>query len=945
MVLALFCATSATLLHAQGGTVSGRVTSGELRPLSGVAVQVQGTGRADMTNEAGEFTISNVPAGNHTIEASRLGYTTTTSRAQVAAGGTVRVTLTLRESAVVLEGVTVSPIREGQARALEQQKNADNIVSVISADAVGNFPDANVADALKRVSGIGLVRFRGEGVAVNIRGAPPEMSAIAINGVNMPSGSTERDANLNVLSTDLIGALEVNKALTPDMDADAIGGRVNIVTKGALDAGKRRIRISPQLGYYDLGNVRNNTNGSATFGDVFNVGGNMLGVMLSGSHSVVARDMDNLENTFSGTPVSGFRPSGFTVKAYDITRTRYSGTARLDYAIGDQTHFFLSASDARLHNAEIRNTASIHWPSYASSTTGVISNSGAATFAPGSDIHQGVNTSTSSRLNFIDRLNITDTRSLSGGGRHTFGRVTWDYTGSVSYAQQEAPPGRKYIAYRTPTSGAGVQTVKYDFSNPAFPKFTRLDRSTGAPVDGLLHPDLSLYNFFEFNEQYDLTRDRTQGFVSNVTVPYTVAGLDASFQVGGKYNYREKDRVRTFTQSLQATRAEPTAPKLTELLRGRQMNNFGRYALGPAFDTRTVHQLAGDQDLIKNETNIPASEAPNAYIVDEAIYAAYAMSTLNIGALRLLAGLRAEQTALTGSGKVSTDGWKTITDLTNERTFNHVFPSLHAKYELPTGTILRAAVTSGINRPKFTNIRPSGNLIENEVLSTFSGSNPDIKPTTARSYDLMAEHYFPLGIVSGGLFVKQLKNVVFRTIRDGTADDFFVGQSLEGFRITRDDNGPDGVIRGAEINLDRAFTFLPGLLSGLGMMTNYTYTFSEATTPTGGKSTLANQPSKVVNASAYYEKHGLSLRLTYNWQNDYVETIGEADWQSLRVAPRGIYDLTTSFKVNRNASVFLEGSNLGNSIQEKYYGKYSEGRIFEVERFGRQVWTGVRLNF
>ena len=945
MVLA-FSAISGAMLHAQGaGTVTGRVTTPTLRPLAGVAVQVQGTSRADMTNESGEFMITSVPAGSQTVEASRLGYTTATARVQVAGGGQARVTLTLSESAVVLEGVTVSPIREGQAKALQVQKNASNIVSVVSADAVGNFPDANVADALKRVSGIGLVRFRGEGVAVNIRGAPPEMSAISINGVNLPSGSTDRDANLNVLSTDIIGALEVNKALTPEMDADAIGGRVNIVTKGALDAGKRRIRITPQIGYYDLGNVRDNTNGSFAYGDVFNVGSNMFGLMISGSRSVVDRDMDNLENTFSGTPTSGFRPSGFTVKAYDITRTRESLTARLDYAIGDATHFFFSASDAKLENAEFRNTASIHWPTFANSTTGVISNSGAATFRPGSDIHQGVNTSTTSRYNFHDRLTVTDTWSLSGGGRHTLGRISFDYTGSMSRQAAEEPPGRKYIAYRAATGTAPLTTTRYDFSNPSFPRFTRLDRATDQPVDGLMQPDLSLYNFYEYNERYDLTDDDTRSFVTNARLPFAIAGHDATFQIGAKYNSRAKDKVRTFVQALQGTTpAEPSPPRLTDLLGGRTMNNFGRYNLGSAFRTPAVHDNA---EKVQNERKIPASEAPNDYEVDEDIAAVYGMSTLDIGGLRLLAGLRAEQTKLVGTGKVSTDGWKTITEKTNERTFNHVFPSLHARYMLPTGTIVRAAFTSGINRPKFTNIRPSGNLIENETLSTFTGSNPDIKPTTALSYDLMAEHYFPVGVISGGVFAKQLRNVVFRTIRDGTAEDFFVGQSLEGFRITRDENGRDGIIKGAEVNLDRSFDFLPGFLSGLGVMTNYTYTFSEADVPGpgGGRSTLANQPSKVVNVSGYYEAHGLSLRLTYNWQNDYVESIGEQAWQSLHVAPRGIYDLTTSFKINRNASLFVEGSNLDNSLQEKYYGKYSEGRIFEVEQFGRQFWTGLRLNF
>jgi TonB-dependent receptor len=926
--------TLAPALEAQStGTVTGRVTTADLRPLGGVAVAVQGTGLGTHTDNSGEFTISNVPAGTRAISATLIGYAVATSPVQVAAGATARVSITLHASVVEIEGVTVSPIREGQQRALAQQKMADNIVTVISADAVGNFPDANVADALNRVSGIGLVRFRGEGVGVAIRGAPPEFSAVSINGVSLPSGSADRDVDLNALSTDIVGALEVNKALTPDMDADAIGGRVNIVTRGALDAGRRRIRIAPQLGYHQMGPVRDNINGSASVGDIFTIGGySQLGVLVSGSHSVVGRQMDNLENTFSGNPDVGFRPSGFTVKAYDIERTRSTATARLDYTLGDNTHFFVSGTGSRLNNAELRHTASIHWPT----------SSNRATFLPGSDQFQGTNNSTSSRFNFHDRLTVTDTRSFSAGGRHTLGRLTWDYTGNISRQAAEEPPGRKYIAYRTPTSGPALQTIQYDYSDPRFPRFTRLDQATGQPVAGIQTPDLGLYNFFEYNERWQLTKDVTRGLNTNVSMPYRLAGLASSLKFGANYSFKEKERERRFVQSLQSRQAEAAPPGLGDLLNGRQMNNFSLYHLGPAFLLPAVETNASK---IQNKEYITSSSAPNDYVVDESIRAAYAMTTVNVGQLRLLGGVRAEQTSVTGTGKVTTDGWQTLTQKTNERSFNHVFPSLHAKYELPTGSILRASFTTGINRPRFTNLRPSGNLVENETLNTFSGSNPDILPTTARAYDLMAEHYFPMGVISGGLFLKQLKNPVFRTTRIGTADDFFVGQSLEGYQITRDENGADGVVRGFELNLDRSLDFLPGLLGGLGVMTNYTYTYSMADTPNGEREALANQPSRVVNVSGYYEMYGASVRLSYNWQNRSTETIGANPWQNRYRSDRGILDLTSSYRVNRNASIFLDGSNLTNSIQMMYDGALSDGRIFEVERFGRQLWTGVRLNF
>jgi hypothetical protein len=107
-------------------------------------------------------------------------------------------------------------------------------------------------------------------------------------------------------------------------------------------------------------------------------------------------------------------------------------------------------------------------------------------------------------------------------------------------------------------------------------------------------------------------------------------------------------------------------------------------------------------------------------------------------------------------------------------------------------------------------MRPSGSINDEATVPTFSGSNPDIRPTRALGFDLMAEYYVPLGVISGGAFYKQLRDVVFTVTRDGTAADFFQGRSLEGYRITRAENSDRGEIYGFEVNLDRPLNFLPG---------------------------------------------------------------------------------------------------------------------------------------
>src|SRR5690606_10798935 len=128
-----------------------------------------------------------------------------------------------------LGALVVVATRSGQAAALNQQKNSANVTNIVASDQIGRFPDANLGDALKRIPGVTIALDQGEARFGSIRGTEPRFNSVMVNGERVPSAEAEvREVQLDLIPADMVQAIEVNKTLTPEMDADAIGGSVNV---------------------------------------------------------------------------------------------------------------------------------------------------------------------------------------------------------------------------------------------------------------------------------------------------------------------------------------------------------------------------------------------------------------------------------------------------------------------------------------------------------------------------------------------------------------------------------------------------------------------------------------------------------------------------------------------------------------------------------------------
>ena len=307
------------------GVVEGRVVDAATgEPLPGAQVLVTGSAAETSTDRDGRFRLSAVPAGDRTVVVTYLGRQDATVEAKVVAGATQRLDVQMKMVAFE-ESVSVPGqlILDAQERALNQQKTAPNITNVVSADQIGSFPDRNAAETTQRIPGVSITKDQGEGRYVNIRGTEPRLNSMMIDGQRIPSPDPLiRQVAVDVVPSELLQSIEVSKALTPDMDADSIGGSVNLVMKQAPE--KLRLFGAVGGGYNELLDSYEQNNYSLTTGRRFN--GGKIGLIASASGSETNRGNQDMEVVYTPTlTLNELNP-----RWYQVNRRRIGFTGAFD---------------------------------------------------------------------------------------------------------------------------------------------------------------------------------------------------------------------------------------------------------------------------------------------------------------------------------------------------------------------------------------------------------------------------------------------------------------------------------------------------------------------------------------------------------------------------------------------------------------------------------------
>ena len=404
------------------GIVSGQVTDAENHTLPGATVQIESLHTGVTADINGFYKLPNLKPGTYTLKVSYVGYNPIYKKVTITNNKKLIVEDIVMNEGVELAEVNVKGAFSGQRRALQMQKSSMGVTNVVSADQVGKFPDSNIGDALKRINGINVQYDQGEARFGQVRGTSADLTSVTVNGNRLPSAEGDtRNVQLDLIPADMVQTIEVSKVVTSDMDGDAIGGAINLVTKNTPF--RRVLNFTGSTGYtWISGKPQWNIGG--TWGDRFF--DNKLGIMASASYQYAPGGSDNTE--FEYVEKKGeVQLKEAQVRQYYVTRERQSYSLALDYQFNPLHKISFKGIYNRRNDWENR---------YRISYKKLNSDAG--------DQSVVIQTKAGSDDNKSARLERQQTMDFTLDGEHNFGNLKVDWASSYSRATEDRP-NERYI--------------------------------------------------------------------------------------------------------------------------------------------------------------------------------------------------------------------------------------------------------------------------------------------------------------------------------------------------------------------------------------------------------------------------------------------------------------------------------------------------------------------
>lgn len=923
---------SVRVLAQEGGLVSGTVKDATGMTLPGAVLKLDRFNRYTVSDNNGYFEFLNVPAGSYRVEVEYLGYEPAVLEATVTAGGNAVVDFVLQEGAQEIGAVVVMGDQaRGQVKALNQQKTNVNVSNVISADQIGRFPDSNIGDALKRVPGIAMQNDQGEARNIVVRGLASELNSVTLNGNRIPSAEGDnRKVQMDVIPSDMIQTIEVNKTLTPDMDADAIGGSVDLVTRAA--AGGQRISLTLLGGYNP---IRTGATGSGSFVYGNRFFNDRLGVVLSASYMNKDYGSDNIEAVWAQDDEGNVYVEEMDIRKYDVQRIRRSATLNIDWKIdsrntiaADLMYNWRDDREAR-YRTQFKDIEPVYDGSAITGYEGTVVR----------ETKGGID----DRRNRTRRLEDQRVQSYVLSGTHLLSpKVDMDW--SLSYAKaSEDRPHERYIEY--------VQeglSMNEDLADTRLPY-------VNAPGQ-----NYSDFVFDKLTEQHDYTQEEEYAAKVNLRMPLSVVREQKGrLRVGLSARWKNKRRSNDFYEYV-PTGSMPVLSDMEHVVYDRPLVQGDRYVPGMFVSSGYI----GNVDLYNPSLFTPEAD-PSEYMAGnydagERILAGYLRWDQNItNDLMFIAGVRVENTDLDYRGNYILDeDYDNADERHNRNNYTNVLPGLTLKYDLNDRTVLRAAFTTALARPNYYALVPYVD-IQREKREITAG-NPNLKATYSYNFDLLGEYYSKsVGIVSGGFFYKRLDNFIFNYLDiDYTAEKFaadFPGFTNpigagEVWEYLRPMNGRSVDMFGFEVALQRKLDFLPSrFLRNFGVMLNYTFTHSVTRgiyNEDGEERTNVSLPGTaphMVNASLSWENSRLSVRVSLNYTAGYLDEVASEAFGDRYYDGQLFLDANASYRFGKYVRVFFEANNLTNQPLRYYQGIRS--RMAQLEYYKGTFNLGVKIDF
>lgn len=815
-----------------------------------------------------------------------------------------------------LDTVQVTGRRAADRAAIDDKRFADAQVDAIRSDDVGRLPDQNVAEAVRRLPGVTTQNDQGEGRYLTVRGVSPSLLNVSLNGQTAPAPEPDgRQVKLDDIPSALIGAVTVSKTLTPDMDANAIAGAVNIETLSAFDREGSFGNLRGAYGHNDLNNS-NPYEFDGSFGGRFGAD-DQFGAVVALNYSDRKIGTQNVQNTGDWIEVDGeIVPEGLDMRQYNTNRTRSGAVANFDWRPNEDTSLFLRLMYSKYEDSETRDRFSVEFDE-----------DGIIPLGP----NGGNFTDAEAARALRTRQEDTSTFTSSIGGKFEFDDSELRTELTYSRANKRDPHRDEWGFKQGDVSG------EYNL----------------VPDPYLVVPwgedpyDASLYepDFYE-PESRHAVEDLYQARVDYM-MPIDI-GDGSDLQFGAKYI----DRRKTNDQNGEAWEYDDGDLLLSDVA-GRPIGSIwdGRYRFGPTINGPAANAYfnANTGEFEEDEAGTLSASLAGDYRITEKITSAYVMGRLRFGDFTWIPGVRMEHTQGDYAAYAFDLDDASLDDPFNNfgsRSYTDFFPGLNVRFDANENLVVRAAATRAIGRPNYESLAPFVEIEDaNSSEPQVTMGNPDLDPLYSNNFDLSVEYYVGnMGLLSAAVFYKDIENPIFESTSSGQ-DGTFGGRDLTNAEVGTWTNADSAKLKGLELNAQYELSFLPAPFDGLSVGANMTFSDSEATGLPGRDDTLPliDQSDRVASAQITYEKYGFSARLAYTYRSEQLMEVGGDPEGDIYLDRLDQWDARLAYTFGEDLTVFVEGSNLNDAAMRTYMGY--RNRLGEKEIYGTTIRMGLQYKF
>ncbi len=930
--------SNVNIIAASGGKITGRVNDGSTgEALVGANVILLGTSFGAATDNNGNYNIVGIPPGKYTLMVSYIGYQSKSEKVEIKYSETHQLDFKLNYGAVEGKTVTVTAQAVGQAEAINRQLNSDIISNIVSSDKILALPDVNAAEAVGRLPGMSIIRSGGEGNEIVVRGLSPQYNLITINGVRVSATDLDNNSvDVSMISPDMLSGIEVKKTLTPDMDADAIGGTVDFELQGAK-AGGFHIQARMNGTYNALRTDAGNYNGFVKLNSRF--WNDKLGVIATGNVERIQRGADQYNADYlvvrekhPGESYAPMRVDRVNLQYTNDVRERKDFSAILDYKL-PQGKIMLNSVMSVLdrddyiyvndYNYSANPTAHYRRFEETQTETTIFQNS----FTGNYDLNSAL----------IDW-------GLSSS--NSYQRIPFD--NSIAFGENGAFDVASLPANYTP----------HDLVNSAYNNFENTF---------MLNGDLSRNHSVELQLAAKL----------NIKIPYTInEQISGYLKFGG--SYRETSKNRASSDSYGNPFTNDTLSNTPNFFGTTTLQNWidpnfntgnfldGKYSFGPVLSASELNQYINNY-AADSLYHVNPLALVDDYGIDQGVSAGYLMGVINLGKyIMLLPGVRYEYTNAHMTGRIGNVASQedqlaiingSIRDTSTTIFYANWFPGVNMKIKPTDWFDIRLAFTKSLSRPAWNWLVPKMKI--NGVQYTVTIGNPYLQPQLSTNYDLYLSFYGnSIGLFTTGAFYKAIRNLIYQPaahfINTVVEAEKLGDKNLRGFELYKPINDQYLTkVKGMEFDWQAGiFRLLPSPFNGIVLDINYTHIWSSTQYPISGfrrvgyssipfdtvrGGEMIDQPADILNCSIGYELGNFSGRYSLLFQGKTLRGVGDRPENDSYTANLLRMDLSVNYSITPKLKIFYSVNNVTNE---------PDARFQEIQSYiTSQQYYGMTMTF